>query len=177
MPQFPVHNLDTAPPASRDTLALLQKRFGKILNLHGGMAHHPVVLAAYQGQQDALRRHGSFDEATRQAIALAVAAVNGCNYCQAAHTLAGERAGLSREQTVAIRASGQAEPKLDALLAVAREVAAQAGVVEDHTWKQALAAGWSLDELAELFAHVAANVFTNYFNQYNRTELDLPAAP
>jgi AhpD family alkylhydroperoxidase len=158
-------------------LALLQKRFGKILNLHGGMAHHPVVLAAHRGLQEALTTHGGFDEATRQAVALAVAAVNGCDYCQAAHTLAGERAGLSTAQTVAIRGGCPVEPKLDALLAVARETAAQAGVVEDHTWKQALEAGWSLAELAELFAHVAANVFTNYFNQYNRTELDLPPAP
>jgi hypothetical protein len=32
-------------------------------------------------------------------------------------------------------------------------------------------------ELAELFAHVAANLFINYFNHYAQTEPDLPAAP
>jgi hypothetical protein len=41
----------------------------------------------------------------------------------------------------------------------------------------ARAAGWSDAELAELFAHVAANMFTNYFNHYVQTEPDLPAAP
>lgn len=28
-----------------------------------------------------------------------------------------------------------------------------------------------------MFAHLAANLFTNYFNRYARTELDVPAAP
>jgi len=37
--------------------------------------------------------------------------------------------------------------------------------------------GWGDTELAELFAHVAANLFTNYFNHYAQTEPDLPAAP
>jgi hypothetical protein len=30
---------------------------------------------------------------------------------------------------------------------------------------------------AALFAYVAANMFTDYFNHYARTELDIPAAP
>ncbi len=38
-------------------------------------------------------------------------------------------------------------------------------------------AGWGDTELAELIAHVAANLFTNYFNHYVQTEPDLPAAP
>ena len=41
----------------------------------------------------------------------------------------------------------------------------------------ALQAGWSDTELTELFAHVAVNMFTNYFNHYVQTEPDLPAAP
>jgi len=45
------------------------------------------------------------------------------------------------------------------------------------TWKQALEAGWTEQELAETFAHLAANLFTNYFNHQASTELDLPEAP
>jgi len=61
----------------------------------------------------------------------------------------------------------------DALL-VATELVTDAvtatGVIAQH-------AGWSDTELAELFAHVAANLFTNYFNHYAGTALDLPHAP
>lgn len=45
------------------------------------------------------------------------------------------------------------------------------------TWQAARAAGWSDTELAELFANVAANMYTNYFNHYMQTEPDLPPAP
>ena len=38
-------------------------------------------------------------------------------------------------------------------------------------------AGWSDVELTEAFAHVVANLFTNYFNHYARTDLDVPPAP
>lgn len=104
--------------------------------------------------------------------------MDNCGYCQSAHTLSGQRAGLSIEQTVAIR-SGPVEfdPKLAALVAVAREIASRVGEVHDETWRQALKAGWTEVELAETFAHVAVNLYTNYFNHYARTDLDIPAAP
>ncbi|MPZ25945.1 MAG: carboxymuconolactone decarboxylase family protein [Micromonosporaceae bacterium] len=177
MPRFPVHDLDTAPAASRGTLAALEQRVGKILNIYGGMAHSPVVLASYRALKSAISTHGSFEEATQQAIALAVAAVDECDYCLAAHTAAGQRAGLTLEQTIAIRAAGPVEPKLDALLAVARQAAGNIGTVDDQTWREAQHAGWSDEQLAELFAHVAVNLFANYFDHYNRTELDLSPAP
>ena len=51
------------------------------------------------------------------------------------------------------------------------------GSVQDSTWQAALDAGWSDAELTETSAHVALNLFTNYFNHLVRTDLDLPAAP
>lgn len=51
------------------------------------------------------------------------------------------------------------------------------GEVTDVTWKAALAAGWTETELAETFAHLVLNLFTNYFHHYVDTDLDLPAAP
>ncbi|MCX2747240.1 hypothetical protein OOZ51_05345 [Arthrobacter sp. MI7-26] len=38
-------------------------------------------------------------------------------------------------------------------------------------------AGSSAEELSEASAHIAANLYTNYFNHYAGTELDLPAVP
>jgi hypothetical protein len=43
--------------------------------------------------------------------------------------------------------------------------------------QQALDAGWSDQQLAELFVHLGVNMFSNYFNHYNHTDLDLPPAP
>ncbi len=145
MPRVPVHDLDSAPKASRDLLAALKERYGKVLNIYGEMAHAPVVLAAYTGIQAAIAEHGSFDARTREAIAA--------------------RFGLP------------IDAKLDALLAVARQAATRVGEVDEATWQQARDAGWRVGELAELFAYLIANMFTNYFNHYVGTELDFPPAP
>jgi fructoselysine-6-P-deglycase FrlB-like protein len=63
------------------------------------------------------------------------------------------------------------------LLTVAREIAANVGEVSDETYHRARRTGWTDDQLEELFAHVVVNMFTNYFNHYAKTELDIPAAP
>ncbi len=178
MPRVPVHTLDDAPEQTRPTLEDLSKRMGKLLNIHAEMAHSPVVLAAYAGIQEAITRHGTFDARTREAIALAVGAVDGCGYCQSAHTLGGKAAGLDPDQMLAIRAGRPTgDDRLDTLLAVIREAARDVGTVNDETWKHAQAAGWSDQELSEGFAHLAVNLFTNYFNHYVGTELDVPQAP
>jgi AhpD family alkylhydroperoxidase len=178
MPRIPVHTTDSAPAASAETLGRLEKRFGKVLNIHGGMAHSPVVLETYAAINAAIAQHGTFDARTREAIALAVGAVDDCTYCQSAHTISAKAAGFTEEETVAIRrGDADVDPKLASLLLVARETADEVGEVSDAAWDKALAAGWTDTELAEVFAHVAANLYTNYFNHLARTELDLPAAP
>jgi AhpD family alkylhydroperoxidase len=174
MPRVPAHTLDDAPEQTRPTLETLSKRMGKLLNIHGGMAHSPVVLATYTAMQEAIASHGTFDGKTREAIALAVGAADNCDYCQSAHTLGGKAAGLEADTMLAVRAG---RPTGDDRLAVVREATLDVGAVQDDTWKQAQAAGWSDEELTEAFAHLAANLYTNYFNHYIGTELDVPAAP
>jgi AhpD family alkylhydroperoxidase len=177
MSRIPIHDLDSAPAASGENLAALRARYGTVLNIHGAMAHAPAVLAGYTGMQAAIADHGHFDARTREAIALAVAAVNGCDYCQAAHTMAGQRAGLSPAQTIAARVGQPIDTRLDALLAVARQATKRIGSVDDATWQAALDAGWTVNDLTDLFAYVLANVFNNFFTHYVGLELDFPAAP
>jgi AhpD family alkylhydroperoxidase len=178
MSRIPVHTIADAPGDTGDTVTKLAKRTGRLLNIHAEMAHSPVVLVAYAGIAEAISAHGTFDARTREAIALTVGSVDGCDYCQAAHTLSARKAGFDLEQTLAIRAGAvDFDDKLAALLAVVREAAARVGDVSDGTWKAALEAGWTDTEMAEAFAHLVANLFTNYFNHYARTDMDVPPAP
>jgi len=178
MPRIPVHTVDSAPDQSGDVLKNLEAQFGMVLNIHGEMAHSPAVLHAYVALQQVLSDLGTFDGATREAIALAVANVNDCAYCQAAHTAGGKAAGLSSDQMVAIRAgSVDFDAKLSALLDLTRDYTENVGSVDDSKWQAALDAGWTDAQLAELSVHVTLNLFTNYFNHSVQTELDLPAAP
>lgn len=177
MSRIPVQTLGSAPKQTRKTLERLSRRSAKLLNIHAEMAHAPVVLAAYMGLSEAVASHGTFSPAVKEAIALAVGQVDGCNYCQAAHTQGALKVGFTNDQTLQIR-SGQItfDDQLAALITVAREAAGDVGNVSDQSWDAALQAGWSEVQLSELFAHLSVNLFTNFFNHYARTELDLPAA-
>ncbi len=177
MTRIPVHTVESAPEGSRDTLKALHAKFGKVLNIHGAMAHSPAVLQTYAAMQAVLADTGTLDARTREVVALAVANVDECGYCQAAHTLGGKAAGLSEAETVAIRRGQVDDPKTGALVTLVREQAANVGNVQDSTWQAALDAGWSDTELTETSAVVALNLFTNYFNHLVQTDLDLPAAP
>jgi AhpD family alkylhydroperoxidase len=178
MPRIPVHTTATAP---EDSVALAEKlgqKHGKLLNIHAEMADSPAVIAAYDGISTAIATHGTLDARTREAIALAVGHENGCDYCQAAHTGAARRAGLSIDETIAIRANTiDFDDKLAALTGLVREAARNTGSVSAGTWDDAIAAGWTRAELSETFAHLAINLYTNFFNHYAETELDIPHAP
>lgn len=178
MARIPVHTTHSAPEQSRDELKALEAKFGKVINIHGEMAHSPVVLQSYIAIQQVIADHGSFDARTREAIALAVGNANECNYCQAAHTGGGKAAGLTSNEMIAIR-RGEADfdAKLDALLTLARQYTTNLGSVEDSSWQAALDAGWSDKQITELAAHVTLNQLTNYFNHFVETDLDLRAAP
>ena len=177
MPRIPVHTVDSAPEASRDALKGLEAKYGKVLNIHGEMAHSPAVLLAYVAIQDVLREHSTFDARTREAIALAVGNEDGCDYCQAAHTGGGRAAGLTDDEMLAVRRGKADDPKLDALMALAREFTADVGTTSDQAWQTALDAGWSEEQLTELTTHVTLNLMTNYFNHHVHTELDMRPAP
>ncbi len=178
MARIPVHTTQSAPEQSRDELSSLEAKFGKVINIHGEMAHSPVVLQAYVAIQQVIADYGSFDARTREAIALAVGNADQCGYCQAAHTGGGKAAGLSDDEMIAVRrGAAEFDAKLDALLTLAREYTLNTGTVDDATWQAALDAGWTDEELTELSTHVTLNLYTNYFNHFVETDLDLPAAP
>lgn len=166
------------PEQSRPFARTLSRRMGRLLNIHARMGESPTVIAAYSGIRDAIDRYGTLDARTRETVALAVGNQNGCDYCQSAHTLSARRAGLGDEEIVKIRAGSiDFDARLAAIAAVARSIAGHVGNVPESLRRQADDAGWSTAQLEELLAHVAVNLYTNYFNHYAHTSLDVPAAP
>lgn len=178
MPRVPVHTVDDAPVESRDALQRQSERVGKTINIFAEMAHAPAVINLYDTVESLLGEQSSLDRRTREAIHLAVAQVNDCQYCQAAYTGAAKNAGWSEDETLAIRrAEVDGDERMSTLLQVCQQIAAQKGHVDDGTWKDALEAGWSERELLEGYADVVRTILTNYFNHLVGTEIDLPEAP
>lgn len=150
---------------------------GRLLALHSDLARAPAALAAYLGLRRAGAEYGKLDPSVGAAIMLTVGAVDGGDYSQAIATQLAIRAGMSPEQTVAIRAGDIDDARTAALLAVIREAAANSGVVSQAAWVTATAAGWSDEQLIEAFVHLSLTVFVDYFVNYAGTTLDVPPAP
>lgn len=81
-----IRAIDPAVATGRAKVLLdgVQKKLGATPNLLRTMANQPAVLDAFLSVGEALGR-GRFDAKTREAIALAVAGANGCDYCASAH--------------------------------------------------------------------------------------------
>ena len=81
--------IEAAPAASRPLLEAVKSQLGVVPNLFRLVANSPVALEGYLGMNGALNK-GALPAATRERIALAVAELNGCDYCLSAHTYLGK---------------------------------------------------------------------------------------
>lgn len=149
---------------------------GKHLNIFKGMANSGAALDAYVSLSGALA-NSMLSATEREAIALTLAEANQCEYCTAAHTMIGKSAGLSEEDTLALRGGTISDPKLAALRNFVVALRERQGSVSDDELAAIRKAGYNDGHIAEVVACYALNIYTNYFNHVNDTAVDLPAAP
>jgi len=105
---------------------------------------------------------------------LTVAEANSCEYCLSVHTVIGKALGLTEAEVRASREAEAFDEKDTAALAFAREIVVKRGIVPQESVARVQAIGFSDGEIAEIIAHVALNVFTNYFNNVAAVEVDFP---
>ena len=169
-------NPQAAQGRAKELLDAVKAKLGIVPNRTRAMAVSPSVLEAYLGFSGALRS-GVLPARVREQLALDVGEANHCDYCVSAHSALGKRAGLTDQDVLDSRRGTSADPQTDALLRFARTVVAKRGVVEDADVAAVRGAGYGDAEIAEVVAHVALNVFTNYFNNVAGTAIDFPKAP
>ena len=117
----------------------------------------------------------SCSQQQRERIALAVAQINGCNYCLAAHTYLGQNvAKLDANEIAANRHGTSNNVKAAAAVRFAVKIANERGSVDAQDVSAVKAAGYSDAEVVEIIAHVALNTLTNYVNEVLGTEIDFP---
>jgi uncharacterized peroxidase-related enzyme len=168
-------SIATSPAASQPLLEAVHKQLGSVPNLFRVVGNSPAALEGYLGMSGALAK-GALPAPTRERIALAVAQVNGCNYCLAAHAYLGKNlARLDDAEIAANRAGGSHDAKADAAVRFAALVARERGHVGDAALQAVRGAGYSDAQIVEIVMHVALNTWTNYLNEVAATEIDFPA--
>ncbi len=173
MSRITIPSLDKAPEASKAPLDAVHRQLGSVPNLFRLIGLSPAALTAYTGFNGALAK--ALDARTRERIALAVAQVNGCDYCLSAHTYLGlNLAKLAPEEIALNRKGTSTDPKAHAAVHFAAKVARERGHVGDADLASVRAAGFSDAQIVEIVALVAENSFTNYLNEVAKTDIDFP---
>lgn len=162
-----------APQKAVDLLQAVKARMGWVPAFIQTMANAPAALAGYLGLASVLDE-GALPPALREQIAVAVAGANGCDYCASAHTMLGERRGISTTELVRNLSGTASDPKTNAALAFVGAIVSTRGRLADADLAAVRAAGYTEEEIVELVAHTAMNIFTNYFNSIAEPEMDFP---
>ncbi len=173
MSRLPVIDPSTAQGKAKELLDAVKAKLGLVPNMTRVMANSPAALQAYLGFSGALAA-GLLDPKTREQLALVTAQQNHCDYCLSAHTAIGKMVGLNHEQIVASREGNGGSERATAALTFARRVLESKGEIHESDLADVRAAGYSDGEIAEIIAHVALNVFTNYFNVATKVDIDFP---
>ncbi len=175
MSRIPVPaTIEAAPPASQPLLQAVKKQLGVVPNLFRLVATSPAALDGYLGMSGALAR-GALPAATRERIALAVAGINGCNYCLSAHTYLGRNVAKLDDAELAMNRVGRSnDAQADAAVRFAAQVTGQRGHIGDSDLQAVRAAGYSDAQIIEIVQHVALNTWTNYLNEVAKTDIDFP---
>jgi uncharacterized peroxidase-related enzyme len=173
-----VFSIDSAPAASRPALQRLQAAVGMVPNLAAAMAESPALIDAFVTLRELLRAMGTFTPAEGEAISLANAAVNGCDYCAAIHATFGLAAGLDAATVERLReGEAPADRKIAALAACARSLALGRGHVGEAERAAFLAVGYTEAQRLELVARLALSVMANYASHLAHPEPDEAIRP
>ncbi len=168
---MPRVNLNTllAPSASQPLLGQIQQAFGATPNMFKAVANSPAALQSMWAAFGALGQ-GTLGAKLGEQIAVAIANRNRCEYCLAAHTVLGQNAGASAADMAAAQVGQSSDPRTAAALAFALKVVEQRAQVSDADVANLHEVGFQDEQVVEILAHVALNLFTNYVN----VALDIP---
>jgi uncharacterized peroxidase-related enzyme len=168
-------SIEASPTASQPLLQAVKKQLGSVPNMFRVIATSPAALEGYLGLNGALAK-GALDARTRERIAIAVAEINGCDYCLAAHSYLGKNVAKLDEAEISANRNGTSlDAKADAAVRLAAKIVHARGHVSTADVDLAKAAGYSDAEIIEIVLHVALNTLTNYVNETVKTVVDFPA--
>jgi uncharacterized peroxidase-related enzyme len=153
----------------------LQKGLGFVPNLYAYYAKNETALSDYLALQN---RKSTLIAKEREVINLVTSQVNGCRYCQSAHTVLGKMNGFTDEQVIELRkGTASFDTKLDALSKFAKAVVEGKGKVSQAVKDNFFAAGYTEANLIDVVITIGDKVISNYIHNLTGFEIDFPVAP
>jgi len=174
MTRVPLINPAEANGERKQVLDQIHGAFGATPAMFRAVANSTAALKSMWGSFGALGG-GVIPAKLGEQIAVAVADRNACEYCLAAHTVLGRKAGATAEEMSAAQAGESSDPKTAAALRFALKLVTDRAQVTDADVKALHDVGFNDEEVVEILAHVALNLFTNYVNVAFAVPVDFPS--
>ena len=172
MDKFKLHDLESAPEASRPFLEAAQTKFGFIPNVLRLQAEAPALLKGYMTLSGIFSESG-LTPGEQQVVLLAASIANKCHYCAAAHSMAATGAGVDQEIIEAIRTNETLKDhKLDVLVTLTKKMIEARGWLTGDDIEPFLEAGYSRADVMHVVLGIAVKTMTHYVNHMAETPLD-----
>ncbi|WP_066758783.1 carboxymuconolactone decarboxylase family protein [Crocinitomix algicola] len=153
----------------------LKGKIGFVPNLYAFYAKNETALGDYLALQN---RKSTLKAKEKEVVNLVTSQINGCRYCQSAHTAIGKMNGFTDEQILELR-KGEAsfDQKLEALVKLSAAIVENKGKVDDATKEAFFNAGYDQANLIDVVMLVGDKIISNYIHNLTGFEIDFPIAP
>jgi AhpD family alkylhydroperoxidase len=174
MKTFNIPTREQVSPANQILFDNLTKSIGMVPNLYAIMAYSDNGLSRYLAFQSGKT---SLNNREKEAVNLVVSEVNGCRYCQSAHTVIGKMNGFSEADTLDLRSGESKNPRLSALVKLGKEILETKGRVSDAALTAFYDAGYNDGNLVDLIMQISDKIAMNYLHNLTEIKIDFPLAP
>lgn len=153
----------------------LQKGLGFVPNLYAYYAKNETALGDYLALQN---RKSTLKAKEREVINLVTSQINGCRYCQSAHTVLGKMNGFTDEQVIELRkGSASFDTKLNALVKFTASAVENRGKASEESKDAFFAAGYTEANLIDVVIIIGDKIISNYIHNLTDFPIDFPIAP
>lgn len=152
----------------------LQKGLGFVPNLYAYYAKNETALGDYLALQN---RKSTLKAKEREVINLVTSQINGCRYCQSAHTVLGKMNGFTAEQVIELRKGGASfDSKLDALAKFTASTVENRGKASEKSKDDFFAAGYTEANLIDVVIIIGDKIISNFIHNLAGFPIDFPVA-
>ncbi len=172
--EFNVPNREQVAPQNQEIFDNLNKALGFVPNLYATIAYSDNGLKRYLDFQNA---NTSLTNKEKEAVNLIVSQVNGCVYCQSAHTVLGQMNGFNDQQLLDIRKGKSDNEKLNALVKLAEDLTKNKGIASNQNVEDFFNQGYTKENLVDLILQISDKTAMNYLHNLTKVPVDFPLAP
>jgi len=174
MERFTIPTKAEVSASNQNIFDNLQKGLGFVPNLYAYFAKNETALGDYMALQN---RTSTLKAKEREVINLVTSQINGCRYCQSAHTALGKMNGFTNEQIIEIRkGSASFDKKLDALAKFTASAVINRGRAREETKAAFFAEGYNEANMIDVIIVVGDKIISNYLHNLTGFAIDFPIA-